>query len=93
MGCVCHSRRCLFWVLLVLPQVVDPETYRPFTVHKYPAPILSLAASPASDVVAAGMADGTLSVHRRKMQGTATAEPTRLRWEGCDTAIVNTDCG
>lgn len=62
-------------------KVVDPETYRPFTVHKYPAPILSLAASPASDVVAAGMADGTLSVHRRKMQGTATAEPTRLRWQ------------
>ncbi|KAL4433601.1 hypothetical protein ABPG75_000042 [Micractinium tetrahymenae] len=61
-------------------KVIDPESYRPLTIHKYPAPILSLAASPAADVVAAGMADGTLSVQRRKTQGTAATEPTRLRW-------------
>ncbi|KAL4450608.1 hypothetical protein ABPG77_000964 [Micractinium sp. CCAP 211/92] len=62
-------------------KVIDSETYRPVTVHKYPAPILSLAASPTGDIVAAGMADGTLSVHRRKMQATAAAEPMRLRWQ------------
>lgn len=60
-------------------KVIDGTTYRPFTVHKYPAPILSLAASPAANVLAVGLADGTLSVHRRKQQGVAAAEPTRLR--------------
>lgn len=67
------------FLLFVLSQVIDSETFRPFSVHKHPAPILSLAASPAGDVVAAGMADGTLSVHRWKPQATAAAEPTRLR--------------
>lgn len=67
-------------------KVIDSETFRPFSVHKHPAPILSLAASPAGDVVAAGMADGTLSVHRWKPQATAAAEPTRLRWQPQRTA-------
>lgn len=70
---------CLLCDFSCFRQVIDSETYRPVTVHKYPAPILSLAASPTGDIVAAGMADGTLSVHRQKMQATAAAEPTRLR--------------
>lgn len=63
-----------------LLQVIDAETYRPFTVHKYPVPVLSIAASPTGDLLAAGMADGTLSVHRRRHQGSPAAEPTRLRY-------------
>lgn len=59
-------------------QVFDPETFRPKTVHKYSVPILSLAASPAANVLAVGMADGTLSVHRRRQQEAAPA-PERLR--------------
>lgn len=64
---------------LLAVQVIDPETFHPFTVHKYPAPILSLAASSAANVLAVGLADGTLSIHRRKQQSTAAADPVRLR--------------
>lgn len=66
-------------------QVFDPETYSPRTVHKYPVPVLSMAASPAGNALAVGMADGTLSVHRRRQQEVADAGPARLRhvWVGC----------
>lgn len=61
-------------------QVVDLDTGRPSTVHKSPVPVLCLAASPAADVLAVGMSDGAVSIHRRK-QGSAAraAQPTRLR--------------
>jgi hypothetical protein len=60
-------------------QALDPESYRPFTVHKYPVAVLSMAASPAGNLLAVGMADGALSVQRRRQQESAAAEPTRLR--------------
>ena len=60
-------------------QAMDSETFRPLTVHKYPVPVLCLAASPAADLLAVGMADGTLSVQRKRQQATALREPARLR--------------
>jgi hypothetical protein len=38
-----------------------------------------MAASPAGNLLAVGMADGALSVQRRRQQESAAAEPTRLR--------------
>ena len=61
-------------------QVVDVHNQRPFTVHKCPVPILSMAASSTGSVVAVGMADGAVSIQRqRKHAPTEEDETARLR--------------
>ncbi|KAF8736471.1 hypothetical protein AX14_000268 [Amanita brunnescens Koide BX004] len=49
-----------------LVKVYDVSTYKVVHTMRYPAPLLSLAISPDETHIAAGMADGTLSVRFRR---------------------------
>ncbi|EPT03787.1 hypothetical protein FOMPIDRAFT_1046817 [Fomitopsis schrenkii] len=51
-------------------KVYDVSTYKVVHTMRYPAPILCLAVSPDETHIAAGMADGTLSVRRRQPKAT-----------------------
>jgi len=59
-------------------KVFNPENFKLTHASKYPAPILSMALSPAATSLAVGMADGTLSVRRRQVKagGRYDAEAT-----------------
>lgn len=47
-------------------KVFDPESFKLTHATKYPSPILSLALASDMSSLAVGMADGTLSIKRRK---------------------------
>ncbi|KAF8450282.1 Trp-Asp repeat-containing protein [Boletus edulis BED1] len=49
-------------------KVYDIATYKVVHTMRYPAPVLSLAISPDSTHIAAGMSDGTLSVRQRQQK-------------------------
>ena len=49
-------------------KVFDPEVFKLTHASKYPSPILSLAVAPDNTAIAVGMADGTLSVRRRRQE-------------------------
>lgn len=59
-----------------LVKVYDVTTYRVVHTMRYPAPILSLAVSPDDTHIAAGMADGSLSVRRRQPKPSEAAANT-----------------
>ncbi|KAG8959706.1 hypothetical protein FRC03_007623, partial [Tulasnella sp. 419] len=54
-------------------KVYDVSTYKVVHTMRYPAAILSLGISPDDTHIAAGMADGTLSVRRRQPKATEAA--------------------
>jgi U3 small nucleolar RNA-associated protein 15 len=64
-------------------KVFDPEVFKLTHASKYPSPILSLAIAPDNSSFAVGMADGTLSLRRRRqekpLQGSVTAPAARKR--------------
>jgi U3 small nucleolar RNA-associated protein 15 len=49
-------------------KVFDPEVFKLTHASKYPSPILSLALAPDNSSFAVGMADGTLSMRRRRQE-------------------------
>ncbi|TRM67787.1 WD40-repeat-containing domain protein [Schizophyllum amplum] len=55
-------------------KVYDVASYRVVHTMRYPAPVLCLALSPDETHLAAGMADGTLSVRRRQPRRKDAAE-------------------
>ncbi|KAL4517529.1 hypothetical protein Ndes2437B_g06758 [Nannochloris sp. 'desiccata'] len=65
-------------------KVFDPEVFKLTHASKYPSPILSLAVAPDNSSFAVGMADGTLSLRRRRqqkiLQESATAPASRKRY-------------
>ncbi|KAL4854143.1 U3 small nucleolar RNA-associated protein 15 [Chlorella vulgaris] len=61
-------------------KTLDAETYQPSKVHRYSVPVMSMAASPGGDMLAVGMSDGMLAVHRKKQGPPVTTDATRLRW-------------
>ncbi|KAK2466248.1 hypothetical protein APHAL10511_001890 [Amanita phalloides] len=68
-----NASRLLTGSLDHLVKVYDVGTYKVVHTMRYPAPLLSLAISPDETHIAAGMADGTLSVRFRQPKASELA--------------------